>query len=131
MSYNINVSGSKADALAALDAQAAQQRNGLPGDYEKGLLDAAVKDAKEKAAQFSGDDDNVSISVSGHSSQGGNSFAVGQSSGISIAKGAAAATRSAALDEARALANKGEAQTVTSADVGKVSEVLGKPAGTV
>jgi len=87
MSYHINVTGKKADALAQLNAQAGNQRTYLPGDYERGVMDKAVAAATEQVNQFAGEHDSVSITVSGHSSQTDQSFGIASSYGVTIAKG--------------------------------------------
>jgi hypothetical protein len=94
MAYNINVTGNKADVLAALRSQAAAQRTTQTSAYEQGLLDKAVTDAEEKVNQFAGDDDSIAVSINGNFSQADRALGVNSTCGVSISKAAAATPQS-------------------------------------
>jgi hypothetical protein len=92
MTYNINVSGRRDDAVAALTTQAAQQRTGLQA-AEQQAFDKAITEATDLVTQNAGENDSVSISVSGHYSQTDTALGIGKSCGISISRGTAPAAQ--------------------------------------
>lgn len=86
MTYSLNVSGRKADALAAMRAQAESQRAGIQGTDERDDMTAALDQIEDMVNKFAGDDDVVTISASGHLSQTDTALGYGKSCGISISK---------------------------------------------
>ena len=122
MTYSITRSGTKAEVLAAIAEQAAQQSLGAA---ERVYLDASVKSVTDVVNQYAGENDAVSVSASGHVSQSDTDLAMQHTFGVSIRKAAAGRTAGvsgqAALDAAREAASAASPSAIGGAPVGSTS----------
>lgn len=86
MAYTINVTGTKSDVIAIARQQASSQSAGLPNQEERDTLEKAITDAEEVVNRFAGENDSISLTISGHMSQTDTALASDRRVGISISR---------------------------------------------
>lgn len=90
MAYTISESGSKADVMAKVRQRAESQKAGLPSQEERDGLAKAIDEAEDYVGRFAGENDSVSVTISGHASQTDTALAMQKSCAVSISRAAGA-----------------------------------------